>query len=177
MKRIIVCDIDDVLALYTDAFIEFMHSSTLKREDIRGSFIEMGIPIHYLNEFENENLSTLKPIPESQRCIASLLQCFHVIVATSRNPSLDTLEWMKQCFPGIYVVFTKEKGDFCRSIGAYALIEDQAKYAEQFDNSFVLAEPWNVDAKCQMRGTWKEIADFLITEEKFRKYSLGELDV
>jgi len=176
-KQIVVLDIDDVLANFVDPFLEFIserHQFVLKREDIRRSFYEMGISPDWMQEFVDlGNLRRLPVIPDSQECVSKLREYFHLVAMTSREPGPDTTVWMREHFPRIVPIFTREKGGTCRDIGAFGLIEDQPQYAEQFSNSFLIAAPWNEGARCRFRGTWKEITEALLAQEQWRRFQSG----
>lgn len=161
-KPILAVDIDDCLADYVGDFLPFLetHGLRIAREGIVRSLTEMGVSPDLFRRFEQDgHLATLKPLPDSQRSLRILAGFFEIVAMTSRNQEVarETRAWIALHFPCIRdTCFTRDKGGLCRELGAWGLVDDQVRFAEQFLNSFVIAAPWNAGWMGR-RGSWEDM--------------------
>ena len=154
-KKTIAVDIDDVLALNAQAFVEFSNKrwgTNLKPEDYTEHWAELwGIDSNDHEEVEkraleflNAGTSKYEHLPEAKEILGRLAERYTLVILTSRRVSLakDTSDWIDKYFPGIFsdvhfagiwdkVVDDRihmSKGQVAKEIGADYLIDDQLKH-------------------------------------------------
>ena len=167
-KPILAVDLDDVLCDFANPFLKFIAARGLKmmRADIRGSFTESGVPAEWIAEFSVSRTADLAIVSGAGNSMRKLACAFSIIVVTARPLAAMpiTFGWIRRMFPDILgIVRSEDKGRICREINAVALIEDQIRYARQFENTYVLAQEWNLDW-IGKRGTWNATVEMLLTE-------------
>lgn len=153
-KSVIAIDIDDVLALRADIFLDFVNKefgSSLTLHDLSEDWVKMwGISRAEAERrgevIINKALHGLYPvIPGAQEAIKLLQQQFRLIAVTSRRALTKDLteEWLARHFPNsfekiIHAGFwddpdyqdghLKDKTDIYGQIGAQYVIDDQPKH-------------------------------------------------
>lgn len=171
-KPILAVDIDDTLSQYVETFLPFLaeHGINIKRNKINRSFCEMGVSDAVFDAFQaSGNLLKLKTVRDSEACVNALSKKYSIVAITSRNPNTfwDTIYWIVDNFPMVErTIFSTDKGKWCVENNAWGLIDDQTRFASQFPNSYILAQPWNEYWRGK-RGTWNEITgDILFNSVK-----------
>lgn len=169
-RQIIAIDLDDVLCDFTNPFLEFLWKEgwsykghRMERGDIAGSFTESGAPKGLIHRFSVCETGKLLPDENAIVAIHQLSKIYTIICVTARPPESapETFGWIRRNFPKIVgTLLTTDKGQACEAIGATVLIEDQLRYACQW-NSLVLAKEWNVEWEGK-RGDWNWITKQLI---------------
>lgn len=172
----LVLDLDDILADFTNPFLVFLKTKgvTLKFEDISAPFAELGVTREHLDEFlaSDDLLGRLPRVFGSFRAVVILSDYFNVDIATSRPRSTAgvTLAWLSQNYPNLLVhnvEFTTDKGQYAREHKVFALVEDQPKYAKQFERTYLLDYPWNVGYDNGRKfKNWHELVPALIKDSK-----------
>lgn len=177
-KPILAVDIDEVLACFTAQLVKF-HNASL--EDCKlhielshftthnfaevlgctGDEVSTKLDAFVLSEYFFE----IPPVDGGFAALSQLKEHFDLHVVTARSHSLrpDTLKWLDQHYPGIFLDFhfcniyapagtglTRDKATICRDINAVALIDDNVSYAHNCANSglpvYLFGDyPWNRD--------------------------------
>lgn len=158
-RRFLVVDIDDVLADFYPAFVEFARAKyNFDASHVHGSFIASGIKMEWLNEFSRRYLVSLKPKVGAQLAIATLHNSYRIVACTSRPDEFrtETAIWIGEHFPQIETIyFSAEKGKVCTELDAVALIEDQPHFAAQYHKAILIEQPWNEGLA--PRGDWMTV--------------------
>ncbi len=168
MKRQLLCiDIDDVLCEFTDVYLQYLRNHTglnIKREDIIGSFTEMGITGELMRKFLTSGaLKNMKVIEGSRKGIEKLEEKF-VCVALTARPAYtqkDTMDWILNNFSYLPLVFTRDKGAYCKKVNAWGLVDDQLRWLNSVERGFAVAQPWN-NGYVGARGDWDFIAKHIL---------------
>lgn len=177
-KPIIAIDVDDVLSASATAFIEFSNQrwgTHLRIEDIDEDWSKMWQIDERETEIRSREfhksgiISNLRQYDEALPVLEWLSQSYELVVATSRNASVntETIEWITKhyggifshiYFSGIYDDTAKRdfahrltKTDLLQTIGAAYLIDDQPKHchsaAHHGMRAILFGEyPWNDQA-------------------------------
>lgn len=166
-------DLDDILAAYTVRFIDFAATCgvTIEWNNIQGSFSQMGLPIELFDGFyQSDYFKAMPRVKGAKAGVAHLSEYFNLAILTSRPIELKTptLEWLSHNFPNYShkVIFSRNKGEVCKTFEAWGLVDDQIRYAEQVENSFVLAYPWNRDWRGKKAFSWDSLAYLIIADLK-----------
>ncbi len=173
---ILAVDIDECLASYCDAFLPFMEKRgiSIKKEDIKGSFTDMGVDPQYFDEFAQSGaLKHLKPVPWAFYATRRLANYFELVAVTSRPPehAAVTEAWMGEHFPHIArITHTSNKGAYCKQVNAWGLVDDSIQFAKQVENAYVLAASWNAEWE-GCRGNWLEILSWIL-EKRLKEIEL-----
>ncbi len=167
MKRQLLCiDIDDVLCSFTDDYLQFLQDNGIKmaREDIVGSFTEMGLAGDLMEKFlKSGALSTMKIVEGSRKSVRRLLNKFVLVALTARPAYTEprTREWIMRYFPNLPIVYTNDKIAYCKKVGACGLIDDQVRWRNGIERGFAIAQPWN-NGYVGARGDWDFITKYIL---------------
>lgn len=154
-KQIIAVDVDDVLALHVDSFIEYSNKkwgTSLTADDYDEHWakvwkVDIAEALKRRDEFVTSKIHRdFKSYTDSDEVLRRLAKDFDLRIVTSRLLSMkdDTLEWIEQTYPGVFGehhihfagIWDKleehshamTKADMLREIGASYLIDDQLKH-------------------------------------------------
>lgn len=186
---IVAIDLDDVLADFLTAFIEFFnenHDDKLKYSDFTAYTLNeiRGMPAdkesHLLENFDkSEYFDKIESMRHSMEAIKKLAEKHELLIVTSRTISKEekTKAWINKHFPDISkIYFTREnyfaeqktKAEICKKIGAEILIEDNLKYANQCADAgikvLLFDYPWNqgnLNPLITRVKRWDEIVEVL----------------
>lgn len=155
--KMLCIDIDDCMCEFTDEYLKFLQGNgvNMRREDIVGSFTEMGLAGDLMKKFETSGALLKMRSVNGSRVALRKLQSKFVCVALTARPVLaetETRRWMKENFPKLSVVFSNDKVAYCKKTGAW-LIDDQLRWLNGVDHGFAIAQPWN-NGYQGARGDW-----------------------
>lgn len=155
-KPIIAVDIDEVLARFADAFIEFCNArweTNLKPDDYtehwselwRLDDVETDQRSKYL--YETDVFRNPKRIDEAENVLRKLANNYDLVILTSRHRAItrDTTDWVKEHFGGLFKEihfagiwddieksiderFQATKAEVAKQISADYLIDDNPKH-------------------------------------------------
>ncbi len=176
MKPVIAVDIDDVLALSVDKFIEWSNNrfgTNIKFDDYVEDWSELW-NISQEETTERVNMMYKEGIPaqyshvgEAVDVLNKLKPDYELVVATARRSAehMLTRDWIKKHYPAVFkdVHFAgiwdeitehspkKTKAKLCRELGVDYLIDDQVKHCIGVSGIGIKAllygdYPWNRDA-------------------------------
>jgi len=168
MKKLLCIDIDDVLCEFTDDYLQHLHNHAglnITREDIRGSFTEMGLAGETMESFiKSGALRTMKVVEGSQKSVRRLLDKFIVVALTARPPYTEqqTREWVMRYFPNLPIVYTNDKVVYCQKVKAWGLVDDQFRWLNGVERGFAIAQSWNSGYE-GARGDWRFITSHILS--------------
>lgn len=175
MKPKLAVDMDEVLAHFLPAFIEFHNekygTNVSKKDFFSYEFwtifnesptesIQKVYDFHKTDYFKN-----IAPISEAQKAISKLKQKYELVIITSRQKEVQdqTIEWVEKHFPETFsnIYFTnnnaqntekkQKKSEICNRINIPIIIEDCLEYAEDCAHNkkevYLLDQPWNQSQK------------------------------
>lgn len=149
---------------------EFFASNKLDQKEMISRILEY---------YQTKEARKLKPMAETKGVLSELRKEHELIVLSGRTESLEeaTKRMIDENFPGIFsaLFFTnihrfnggKNKGEFCRELGADLLIDDYIGFcqecAEVGIRSFLFTQPWNAKDKTgeliTRVGSWGNIIE------------------
>ncbi|MCD6229504.1 MAG: hypothetical protein J7K00_01730 [Candidatus Diapherotrites archaeon] len=184
---LIATDLDEVLAGYLSAFLEF-HNDTYKtclsiknmqnqafHELLEGTEKELIEKLYAF--YKTPYFKNIKPVPGAIKGISELEKNHELVILTARQNDIKepTKKWVEHYFPNTFsdIYFTnnyskkgkkKTKAEVCSNLGVNILIEDRAEYAINcsFNGTKVilLDYPWNQEKlpeNIYRVNSWKEI--------------------
>lgn len=165
---IIGVDIDDTLADFSSAFIEFCrihYGVEKKKQDFtHTNFLSVwGVPIKEiqkrLQEFDQQSLVNLSPMTGAEEMIKRLSKKYELHAITHRTPSIfpNTRSWISRHFPdafaGIHIGGREDglsaypKSAVCKKLGINIILEDHPQNARQCAEDgihvYLFNQPWN----------------------------------
>ncbi len=150
-KQIIAVDMDDVLALHAEAFVEFSnkhYGTDLTKETYDERWANLWhvdndeIERRALEFHTPENIAAYGRIDEAVPALKKLCETYELVIVTARSKNAieATYAWLDKHFPGIFsgVHFvpiwepgnTVTKAQICREIGAEYLIDDVVRHCD-----------------------------------------------
>lgn len=155
-RELIACDIDDVLALNAQGFVEFSNrefGTSLSSDDYQEHWAEMWqVDLEEVDRraqvfHESEVVATYKHIKESVVALDGLKDIYRLVAVTSRRSNLKscTRAWLDTYFNGVFedIYFAgifdgpidgnshlKTKADVFRKLRPDYVIDDQIKHCE-----------------------------------------------
>ena len=165
-QKLLCIDIDDCICSFTDDYLQFLQNNGIgmKREDIIGSFTEMGLAGELMEKFlKSGALSTMKVVEGSRKSVRRLLNKFVLVALTARPvyTQKDTMDWILNNFSYLPLVFARDKIAYCKKVGAWGLVDDQLRWLDNVDRGFAIAQPWNNGYE-GARGDWDFISKFIL---------------
>lgn len=171
MKPKLAIDMDEVIAHFLPAFIEF-HNTKYNTNFIFTDFSSYKFwdvlkespkeTIQKVYDFhKTEYFKNIKPIQESIEAIQKLQEQYELVIITSRQKEIQnpTEDWIKTYFPNTFshiyfanhYAFNKEtthsKSEICEQYAIKTIIEDSLEYAQDCAQKgiqvYLLDQPWN----------------------------------
>lgn len=148
-KKTIAVDVDDVLALHAESFIQFSnqrYGTRLTVEDYSDHWSNLWgeerdeIERRAAEFHVHENIIRFKRIQEADKAVQKLAQDYRLVIVTARRKGLIdvTHEWIDNHFPGVFDEFhfvpiwvpgnDVTKADICHQIDAEYLIDDLPRH-------------------------------------------------
>ena len=184
----IAIDLDDVLALSLENFIEFYNEKSNKKisfKDFTGFSLNesIGMPLEeerkLLEDYDSSKYyDKIKPMPGAKEGIKELSKTQQIVILTSRPKKREnqTREWLKkylEYFGEIlfirhdYSGKSRTKGEVCKEVNAELLIEDNLDYARSCVSEgipvLLFNYPYNQEKgsnpKITRINSWKEILE------------------
>ena len=176
MKKLLIVDMDEVLASYTLKVI-----LTLKAENgieidlnsVKGKFLSQSLDPELTEivssyPYRKGFFRNLDVIPGSQQALKSLSEFYEIVIASAcmqhPNSLNDKLAWLHEHFsfiPYQNIIFCGNK----KSIYGDYLVDDHPKHLESFKGSPLLFEAFhNInESRFSRFKTWTELEAFLMT--------------
>jgi len=192
MRRLrINCDVDDVIANFTEEFLRFVNlpvnlgnfrpytKDQLTNHDFFKSIDRHDLHDAWIHSIEHAGfVSNLEPLKDSLECIQALKRHHQVLPVTAptnaRNWMYERSQWLiKHGFPFKEQVHTHAKYAVSCDVFIDDKVENLEDYAEHNSSDTMLIlfdQPWNrknVDVRFNRAKSWHDILDFVDCKSKF----------
>ncbi len=175
MGKILIIDMDEVLALYTKKVIETLKKEsgmTIDLHKVKGKFLSQSLDPQLVEivssyPYRKGFFRDLEIIPGSRDVIRQLMKSYEIFIASAclqhPNSVNDKLEWLNDNFPFIpfqKIILCGEKKTIC---GDY-LVDDHPKHLAAFKGKPLLFSAFhNLDEnRFERFDNWEMLGEYLL---------------